>query len=128
MSDIAAPQIAHVVTANRLSDGEVVFWSGTAWIAPLDQAKVFDTAEDAAPVVADARASPTLLIDPYAIDVRREGGTLVPLSFRERIRALGPSDRTDLGKQAGGGGAIAAIREAHGAARSTGRLGLIRRK
>jgi hypothetical protein len=50
------------------------------------------------------------------------------LSFRERIRALGPSNHPQHGKQALGGEDIAALQHAHGAARSTGRVALIKRK
>jgi sulfite reductase (NADPH) hemoprotein beta-component len=52
----------------------------------------------------------------------------VPLSYRERIRALGPTNHPQHGKQAAGGDDIAALKHAHGAARSTGRVALIKRK
>ncbi|MGH7012114.1 MAG: hypothetical protein ACREEX_14865, partial [Caulobacteraceae bacterium] len=55
-----------------------------------------------------------------------EGG-LAPVSYRERLRALGPSNRLDHGKQAKGGSEVEALSHAHGAARSRGRLGLIQR-
>jgi hypothetical protein len=56
-----------------------------------------------------------------------EGG-LAPISYRERIRALGPTNEPTHGKQAVGGEVIEALRHAAGAARSTGRVDLIRRK
>ena len=49
-------------------------------------------------------------------------------AYRERIRALGPTNHELHGKQAEGGGAVEALRQAHGAARSSGRVNLIRRK
>ena len=55
-------------------------------------------------------------------------GLPAPVSYRERIRALGPTDHLELGKQALGGAAVEAIQHADGAARSTGRLSLIKRK
>lgn len=115
-----------VLTANRLDSGEVVFWSGDDWVAGFADAHRFSDPAAAEAALTEAKAQPDLLIDPYVIDLLDDGSA--PVSFRERLRALGPSDRTDLGKQAEGGDAIAAIRAAHGAARSTGRLSLIRKK
>ena len=45
-----------------------------------------------------------------------------------RLRALGPTNKPDHGKQAAGGEDIAVLAHAHGAARSKGRVDLIRRK
>lgn len=115
-----------VLTANRLLDGEVVFWSGERWVEQFASAQRFDAAGPADAVLAEAKTQPTVLIDPYLIAVTDDGAA--PVSFRERIRALGPTDHLDLGKQAVGGVAIEAIQNAHGAARSSGRLSLIRRK
>jgi hypothetical protein len=114
------------LTANRLADGDVVFWSGDGWVEQFADARLFEAEAPAQAALASAKALPTLLIDPYLIAVADDGAA--PVSFRERIRALGPTDHLELGKQAEGGAAIAAIRRAEGAARSTGRLSLIRRK
>jgi hypothetical protein len=115
-----------VLTANRLLDGEVVFWSGERWVEQFADARRFDASGPADEALAVAKSQPTALIDPYLIAVADDGAA--PVSFRERIRALGPTDHLDLGKQAEGGASIAAIQHAQGAARSTGRLSLIRRK
>jgi hypothetical protein len=115
-----------VLTANRLLDGEVVFWSGVGWVEQFADARRFDAAASAEDALTVAKAQPTVLVDPYLIDLVEDGSA--PVSFRERIRALGPTDHLDLGKQAAGGASIEAIQHAHGAARSTGRLSLIRRK
>jgi hypothetical protein len=115
-----------VLTANRLLDGEVVFWSRDGWTEPFADAERFAASAPAEAALAIAKDQPTLLVEPYLIDLVEDGSA--PVSFRERIRALGPTDHLELGKQAVGGEAIAAIREAHGAARSTGRLSLIRKK
>ena len=115
------------LTANRLDDGEVVFWSGADWVAPFGEARLFETGEgDGA--LTDAKTLTTVLIDPYLIDITLAEGLPAPVSYRERIRALGPSDHLELGKQAQGGAAVKAIQHAEGAARSTGRLSLIKRK
>jgi len=115
-----------VLTANLLDSGDVVFWSGETWVEQFADAVLFDDPALGEAALAEAKAQPTVLIDPYLIDITSDGSA--PVSFRERIRALGPTDHLELGKQAVGGEAIAAIQSAHGAARSTGRLSLIRRK
>jgi len=55
-------------------------------------------------------------------------GGLAPVSYRERLRALGPTNRHDHGKQAEGGEAVEALLHATGSSRSKGRVELIRRK
>jgi hypothetical protein len=116
------------LTANRLLDGVVVFWSPSGWIEPFPEAELFESAEAADKVLAEAKTQTRTLVDPYLIDVRFDDGRPVPVSYRERVRALGPTVHPDMGKQAAGGPVIAAIQKAAGAGRSTGRLSLIRRK
>ena len=119
------------VTANRLIDGEVVFWKAGAWVDSFGDAQLFGEGQDAdvEAAVAKGKAQPTVIVDPYPIDlVTVEGEGLAPVSYRERIRALGPSNEPTHGKQAEGGDVVEALRHAAGAARSTGRVDLIRRK
>jgi sulfite reductase (NADPH) hemoprotein beta-component len=115
------------LTANRLIDGEVVFWTGEAWSERFVQARILDGPE-AETAEAHAKSQVTQLVDPYLIEVAETAGGLAPVSYRERLRALGPTNRPDHGKQAAGGAEIAALAGAHGAARSKGRTDLIRRK
>jgi hypothetical protein len=117
-----------VLTANRLSDGIVVFWSQQGWVERFPDAELFQDAAAAETALAAAKALPQALVDPYLIDIRLDGGQPVPVSYRERVRALGPTIHPDMGKQAEGGPIIEAIQHAAGAGRSTGRLSLIRRK
>jgi sulfite reductase (NADPH) hemoprotein beta-component len=116
------------LTANRLADGEVVFWRGGAWVERFGEAEVFADPATAAAAEARAVADITALVDPYLIEVTEVEGGVAPLSYRERVRALGPSNKPDHGKQAGGGADIAVLAAAHGAARSSGRVNLIKRK
>ena len=117
------------ITANRLSDGEVVFWNGGRWVEQFADAELFaDDDTQAEPTEAEARAQVTVVVDAYLIDLIESEGQWVPLSYRERIRALGPTNHLAHGKQAEGGAAIAVLQHAHGAARSTGRVNLIKRK
>ena len=120
--------ILQVLTANRLLDGDVVFWSGSAWVEAFGEAELFDASEPGEAALTEAKTQVTTLIDPYLIDVTLTDGLPAPVSYRERIRALGPTDHLELGKQALGGKGVEAIQHAEGAARSTGRLSLIKRK
>jgi hypothetical protein len=117
-----------VITANRLIDGEVVFWSGQDWVESFAQALVFEDDASAETAEAEAKTEVTHLVDPYLIEVMEMGGRFAPVSFRERLRALGPTNKPDHGKQAQGGAEIAILAQAQGAARSKGRVDLIRRK
>ena len=118
------------LTANRLSDGEVVFWKAGQWVDRFADAELFGADAQAAAEAAEghAKAQPTVVVEPYLIDLIESEGLWAPLSYRERIRALGPTNHPAHGKQAEGGAVIDALRHAHGAARSTGRVDLIKRK
>jgi hypothetical protein len=126
------------LTANRLSDGEVVFWNRGRWVERFADAELFDedrtdaAVEDRtdAAVAAEghAKTEVTVVVEPYLIDLIPSEGHWAPLSFRERVRALGPTNKLEHGKQAEGGEIIEALRHAEGASRSTGRVNLIKRK
>jgi uncharacterized protein DUF2849 len=116
------------LTANRLDDGEVVFLSQGRWVERFAAADLFDDDEAALAAEAHAKTEVTLLVEPYLIDVAPVEGGIAPISYRERLRALGPTNRHDHGKQAEGGEAIDVLLHATGAARSKGRVDLIRRK
>jgi len=117
-----------VLTANDLAGGQVVFRSGTGWSDRYADAWIFEDAAAADAALDAARAATLTLADPYLIDVAAVDGLPVPTSYRERIRALGPTIHPDMGPQAEGGALVRALQQAQGAARSSGRLGLIRRK
>ena len=93
-----------ILTANRLSDGEVVYWRAGEWVEGLDAAEVFSdkAAADAALKAADGSVTDRLVVSPYLFDVRVEGGAIRPVKEREIIRAAGPTVRRDLGKQGAG--------------------------
>ena len=116
------------LTANRLIDGEVVFWSHGRWVERFGEAELF--AEDAPADDAEGRAKSegTVVVDPYLIEVGETDGGAAPIAYRERLRALGPTNTPDHGKQALGGHDIDVIAHASGVARSGGRLNLIKRK
>jgi hypothetical protein len=116
------------LTANRLADGEVVFWRAGDWVERFADAEIFSDEAAAEMAETRARGQITILVDPYLIEVASEDGASAPLAYRERLRALGPTNKLEHGKQAEGGAAIDALVHAHGAARSKGRVALIRRK
>jgi hypothetical protein len=90
-----------VLTANRLRDGEVVYWKDGAWVTALAEADVFaeKPAAEAALKSADRTVVDRLVVNPYLFEIRREAGVVRPIEEREVIRAAGPTVRRDLGKQ-----------------------------
>jgi hypothetical protein len=95
---MAAP-VPQMLTANRLSDGVVVYWKQGAWAEALADGEVLaDTAAaDAALAAAQAFVADNAVVGVYLFDLRADGS---PVKEREIIRAAGPSVREDLGKQA----------------------------
>jgi hypothetical protein len=116
------------LTANRLADGVVVFLSRGQFVERFADADLFEDDDTALAAEAHAKTEIALLVEPYLIDVAPVEGGVAPVSYRERLRALGPTNRHDHGKQAEGGEAIDVLLHATGAARSKGRVDLIRRK
>lgn len=91
-----------MLTANRLRDGEVVYWRAGAWSLDLAAADVFED-ETGAKRALEAAArfvAERVVVNPYLFAVRAEADGLHPIEERERIRAAGPTIRRDLGKQA----------------------------
>ena len=116
------------ITASDLRDGEAVFWARGRWTKSFAEAELFDAVEPGQAALDLAKAQATVVVDPYLIDLELEAGVAVPTSYRERVRALGPTIHPQMGKQAEGGVVVEALRARAGGARSSGRLGLIRLK
>lgn len=91
-----------VLTANRLRDGEVVYWADGHWLTSLSEAEIFTTKDiaQAALEAAGQFVADRIVVNPYLFDVRHEEGRLRPVEERELIRAAGPTVRRDVGKQA----------------------------
>lgn len=92
-----------VLTANRLADG-IAVWLGAngQWLENIDNALIARH-QEAADALSDAGKSAfndNLVVDVDLIDVEEVEGDIYPVRLRERIRAAGPTIRTDLGKQA----------------------------
>ena len=92
-----------VLTANRLTDGEAVWYAADgSWAETIDRAETVDdkAGDDRLTSVGDAGIAANLVVDVNLIDIVMRDGLIVPTRLRERIRAAGPTNRTDLGKQA----------------------------
>ena len=116
------------LTGNLLGDGEAVFLGHDGqWAPRFADAELFDDDDAALAAEAHAKTQITVVVDPYLIDVIPSEHGHAPLSYRERVRALGPTNKPEHGKKTEGGEAIDALLHAHGAARSKGRLDKIKR-
>ena len=82
-----------MVTANRLTDGAVVFLAADGrWVERLVAGQPVPEGEAAAQLKRAEAATRNEVVAPYLIDVGpgADGG-IVALRYRERIRAGGPS-------------------------------------
>jgi len=87
-----------VITANRLTDGIVVYLaSGGEWTEQIAEARLADTDEEIKALEAEAEEAvqERLVISVYPMPVALNDGAVDPLSVRERIRA---AHRTTLTK------------------------------
>src|SRR5271166_3014568 len=94
-----------VITANRLTDGVVVFQTvDEAWSEDFNRAAVLADAQATAEALARAKRDEAnnLVVDAYAVPIEERNGHFAPKALREAIRAAGPTIRRDLGKQAHG--------------------------
>jgi hypothetical protein len=94
-----------VITANRLTDGVVVFQTvEAAWSEDFNRAAVLADPQATGEALGLARKDEArnLVVDAYAVPVEERNGHFAPKALREAIRAAGPTNRRDLGKQAAG--------------------------
>jgi len=92
-----------VLTANRLSDGSVVYLSKVdAWSDWLNEAKVAADKTEAELLmsIAEKSVGEQVIVEPYLMQVTIDDASIQPVNVRESIRARGPTVRPDLGKQA----------------------------
>ncbi len=113
------------LTANDLLTGDTVFWAHGEWVEQFTDAEIFD-GDEAAQALALAETQTTVVVSPYLFDVQETPAGLAPVAYRERVRALGPTNHPQHGKQAEGAN-LAALTADAARARSTGRLNLIKR-
>jgi hypothetical protein len=99
---LMAALIQQMLTANRLRDGDVVYWRAGGWVEALGQGDVFFAQDEAEAALEAARkfVADNVVVNPYLFDVRAEADGVHPVKEREIVRAAGPTVREDLGKQA----------------------------
>ncbi len=88
-----------MVLANRLADGQVVFLAADgSWVEDIEGGNLVSDPVAAQRLLAEAQLaeSRNVVVEPYLIDIRDAAGRRQPVSFREAIRAAGPTVRTDL--------------------------------
>lgn len=84
----------NIITGNSLGEGLVVFQiAGGGWSLDVAKAELLETKEALAAALerANADAEANRVVEPYAIEVTRNGAHLVPVRLREQIRADGPT-------------------------------------
>ena len=93
-----APTVC-VLTANRLRDGTVVFldFEG-AWSETLVECVVARSPDEVRALKnrGSYDAIRSIVVDPYLIEVHETTSGLLPIRFRERVRATGPSVLDDV--------------------------------
>ncbi len=92
-----------ILTANRLSDGEAVWLAADhSWAETIHTAEIARDAstEEKLSLTGKAAFLKNEVLDVELIDVQLTDGEIHPVRLRERIRAAGPTNRNDLGKQA----------------------------
>jgi hypothetical protein len=82
-----------LVTANRLSDGAVVYLGpGGGWSGAIEAGLVVsDDRADALLAEAQLGVENNIVVAPYLIEIGNHRGRPVPVRLRERIRAFGPT-------------------------------------
>ena len=79
-----------VVTANRTSDGVVIWRTAKGWSTDLADSAVVDNADDARALLADAVADDLGAVGAYIDPVEiKDGGKIKPGNLREVIRSKG---------------------------------------
>ena len=97
-----APQI---VTANRLKDGVVVYLAaGTTWSKRVEDSRIAIEDSEGEKLMEEAvqAVAARKIVDPYLIEITQKSGAIIPVRYREVIRAVGPSVRPDLCKDVTG--------------------------
>jgi hypothetical protein len=91
-----------IMTANRLFDGEPVWYAHGVWVETIEAAEIAADKPDEALLEAAGKQAlaANQVVDVELIDIESVDGGIRPVRLRERIRAAGPTVRNDLGKQA----------------------------
>jgi hypothetical protein len=79
-----------ILTGNDLASGDVVWWDGKGWSRRIEDA--VDAGGEGAAIIATESAAERVNA---AYEVEAKDG--MPLHIKDRVRAAGPTVRTDLG-------------------------------
>ena len=93
-----------IVSANRLTDGRVVYLTrDDGWSESIIDGRTAATEEESSTLLADAERAVAagIIVSPYLVSMADNGGAFAPLHFRERIRLFGPKHNRDGGQPAG---------------------------
>lgn len=97
LADTGMP-MPEILTANRLFDGDVVYRTAIGdWVADIGAAELIGGADRlaAAEAAAQADVRDAKVLDVATIAVEVADGRIVPKRLRERIRAFGPTVKSD---------------------------------
>jgi len=84
-----------ILTGNDLGSGAVTWWNGSVWSLFVDDA--VDAGDQAEEILAREEAARRVNV-PYAIAATIDAaGHVRPAHIKDRVRALGPTVRRDLG-------------------------------
>lgn len=87
-----------LLTGNDLGSGDVIWWTGSGWSRKIeDAADVIETGE----AVQAAEESARRVNASYIIEAAPTPGGPRPAHIKDRVRALGPTVRMDLGMKPG---------------------------
>lgn len=86
-----------ILTGNDLKTGAVVWWDGQGWSTHI--ADAVDAGDRAADILAAEEAARRVNAS-YAIDAEATEAGPRPAHIKDRVRALGPTVRPDLGYEA----------------------------
>ena len=85
-------QFVHVITANALLSGKVVWLSeGEGWATDLRHAQTFTDQDEATAALARAQTRTGIVVGCYLVQMRLTAAGPEPLHFRESFRRDGPS-------------------------------------
>ncbi|MBY9061593.1 DUF2849 domain-containing protein [Sphingomonas yunnanensis] len=82
-----------LVTGNDLPTGDVVWWAGGGWSRHIEDA--VDAGDRAEAIAREEEAARRVNV-PYVIEATATAEGPRPAHIKDRIRALGPTVRTDL--------------------------------
>lgn len=83
-----------IVTGNDLASGDVIWWTGEGWSRQVDDA--VDVGHDGEAVI-ERESAARRVNAAYLIEAVQEGQRVRPAHIKDRIRAIGPTVRPDLG-------------------------------